>query len=138
MIIWTKGADGQWSYDYQVFDKWVNFMMGLGVKKMINCYSIVPWNNEIHYKDAATGKFVDVVAKPGTPEFTTFWEPFLKDFAKHLKEKGWLEITNIALDERNKDEMGAAFALIEKVAPGLNVAYADNQKHINAIRTAKT
>lgn len=128
MIIWTKEKDGGWSYDYQVFDKWVSFMMDLGIKKMINCYSIVPWNNEIHYKDAATGKFVDVVAKPGTPEFTTMWEPFLKDFAKHLQQKGWLEITNIALDERNKDEMGAAFALIEKVAPSLGVAYADNQK----------
>ncbi|MGX5819276.1 glycoside hydrolase domain-containing protein [Chitinophaga lutea] len=128
MIIWTKEKDGSWSYDYRVFDKWVSFMMDLGVKKMINCYSIVPWNNEIHYKDAATGKFVDVVAKPGTEVFATMWAPFLKDFAKHLKEKGWLEITNIALDERNKDEMGAAFALIEKVAPGLGVAYADNQK----------
>jgi hypothetical protein len=128
MIIWTKEKDGSWSYNYDVFDKWVSFMMGLGIKKMINCYSIVPWNNEIHYKDAATGKFVDVVAKPGTDTFAIMWEPFLKDFAKHLKQQGWLEITNIALDERNKDEMGAAFALIERVAPELGVAYADNQK----------
>lgn len=128
MIIWTKEKDGNWSYDYRIFDKWVSFMMGLGVKKMINCYSIVPWNNEIHYKDAITGKFVNIVAKPGTTAFTEMWEPFLKDFAKHLQQKGWLEITNIALDERNKDEMGMAFALIEKVAPQLGVAYADNQK----------
>lgn len=128
MIVWTKEKDGSWSYDYRVFDKWVSFMMGLGVKKMINCYSIVPWNNEVHYKDATTGKFVNVVAKPGTKVFTDMWEPFLKDFAKHQQQKGWLEITNIALDERNKDEMGMAFALIEKVAPGLGIAYADNQK----------
>lgn len=128
MIIWTKEKNGSWSYDYRVFDKWVAFMMGLGVKKMINCYSIVPWNNEIHYKDASTGKLVNVVAKPGTEMFTLMWEPFLKDFAKHLQQKGWLEITNIALDERNKEDMGIAFALIERVAPGLGVAYADNQK----------
>ncbi|MDV4032257.1 hypothetical protein CMT49_09110 [Elizabethkingia anophelis] len=128
MIIWTKEKDGSWSYDYTVFDKWVSFMMDLGIKKMINCYSIVPWNNEIHYKDAATGKFVDVVAKPGTDEFTKIWEPFLKDFVKHQKKKGWLKITNIALDERDKNEMGAAFALIKKVAPELGVSYADNQQ----------
>ncbi|WP_341837171.1 glycoside hydrolase domain-containing protein [Chitinophaga pollutisoli] len=128
MIIWTKEKDGSWSYNYQVFDKWVAFMMDLGIKKMINCYSIVPWNNEIHYKDAATGKFVNVVAKPGTPAFTEMWEPFLKDFVRHLRQKGWLEITNIALDERNKDEMGLAFALIEKASPALSVSYADNQK----------
>ena len=128
MIIWTKETDGSWSYDYRNFDKWVSFMMDLGIKKMINCYSIVPWNNEIHYKDATTGEFVNVVAIPGTEEFTTMWEPFLKDFAKHLQEKGWLEITNIALDERKKEEMGAAFALIERVAPSLGVAYADNKE----------
>ncbi|WP_090392966.1 DUF4091 domain-containing protein [Niabella drilacis] len=128
MIIWTKEKNGRWSYDYRVFDKWVSFMMGLGIKKMINCYSIVPWNNEIHYKDAATGKFVDVVAKPGTPAFTQMWEPFLKDFVRHLQQKGWLEITNIALDERNKEEMGLAFDLIEKASPALSVSYADNQK----------
>lgn len=128
MIIWTKQTDGSWSYDYRIFDKWVSLMMDLGVKKMINCYSIVPWNNEIHYKEAATGKFINVVAKPGTTLFTELWSPFLKDFAKHLKKKGWLKITNIALDERKKEEMEAAFALIKKEAPMLGVAYADNQK----------
>lgn len=128
MIIWTKEKNGSWSYNYQVFDKWVSFMMGLGITKMINCYSIVPWNNEIHYKDAATGKFVNVMAKPGTPAFTEMWEPFLKDFVSHLRQKGWLEITNIALDERNKEEMGLAFALIEKASPSLSVSYADNRK----------
>ncbi|GAA4143766.1 DUF4091 domain-containing protein [Sphingobacterium kyonggiense] len=128
MIIWTKEKDGSWSYNYDAFDKWVSFMLDLGIKKSINCYSIVPWNNEIHYKDAQTGEFVNVVAKPGTEIFTSLWTPFLKDFSKHLKAKGWLEMTNIALDERNKEEMGAAFDLIEKVAPGLGVAYADNQQ----------
>lgn len=32
MIIWTKEKDGSWSYDYTVFDKWVSFMMDLGIK----------------------------------------------------------------------------------------------------------
>src|SRR5690606_20002385 len=49
MIVWTKHADGSWSYDYTVFDRWVNFMMDLGIQDMINCYSLLPWNNEIHY-----------------------------------------------------------------------------------------
>nr|WP_202863979.1 glycoside hydrolase domain-containing protein [Ereboglobus luteus] len=69
MIIWTKHPDGTWEYDFKAFDRWVEFMMGLGVNKMINCYSMLPWNNMLHYKDAATGKFVDVKADPGTPNF---------------------------------------------------------------------
>ncbi|WP_246512595.1 DUF4091 domain-containing protein [Sphingobacterium tabacisoli] len=128
MIIWKKKTDGSWQYDYTVFDRWVTLMMDLGVKKMINCYSIIPWNNMIHYKDEATGKFVDVEAKPGTAVFEEMWAPFLTDFSTHLKAKGWLSITNIAMDEREADQMEAAFALLKKIAPELGVSYADNQK----------
>lgn len=128
MITWTKNADGSWTYDYAVFDRWVQFMTDLGVKDMINCYSIIPWNNEIHYKDASKGEFVNVVAKPGTAVFDELWTPFLKDFVGHLKTKGWLEKTNIAIDEREREQMDAAFALLNKVAPEIGISYADNQK----------
>ena len=99
MIVWTKNTDSSWTYDYSVFDRWVGFMMKLGIKKMINCYSMIPWNNELRYYDAATGKNVNISAKPGTKEFVELWTPFLTDFRKHLAEKGWLKITNIAMDE---------------------------------------
>lgn len=128
MIVWTKKKDGTWSYDYTIFDKWVSFMMDLGVKKMINCYSIIPWNNMIHYKDEVTGKFIDVEAKPGTAVFEEMWTPFLKDFVTHLEAKKWLEITNIAIDEREPKQMEAAFKLLKNVSPKLGVSYADNQK----------
>ncbi|MFS0491466.1 glycoside hydrolase domain-containing protein [Leadbetterella byssophila] len=126
MIIWEKKADGTWAYDYKVFDRWVQFMLDLGIKKMINCYSIIPWNNEIHYLDG--GQWVNVKAEPGTPIFEELWSPFLKDFVQHLRERGWLEITNIAMDERTRVQMDAAFQLLQKVAPELGVAYADNHK----------
>lgn len=127
MIKWTKQSDGTWKYDYRVFDRWVQFMMDLGVTKMLNCYSIIPWNNEIHYFDATKNEVVNVVAKPGTPEFEGHWTPFLKDFVLHLKSKGWLEITNIAIDERTKEEVDGALKLLQKVSPELGVSYADNQ-----------
>jgi len=128
MIKWTKNADGTWQYDYTIFDKWVNFMMDLGVKKMINCYSIVPWNNELHYKDGKTAEMVTVKADPGTKIFEEIWTPFLTDFKKHLKEKGWLDITNIAMDERSPKEMKATLSLLQNVAPELGISLADNHK----------
>jgi len=128
MITWHKQKNGKWKYDYHIFDKWVQFMMDLGINKMINCYSIVPWNNEIHYIDEKTGELVNVIAKPGTPVFEELWTTFLEDFVKHLDKKGWLYITNIALDERSREEMDNAFALLKKIAPKLGVSYADNQK----------
>lgn len=128
MIIWTKHVDGSWSYDYTVFDRWVQFMMDMGINKMINCYSIIPWNNEIHYKDEASGEFVNVNADPGTPVFKEFWGSFLVNFSKHLEAKGWLDIANISMDERDKESLDAAFQLIDSVAPRLGVSFADNKK----------
>lgn len=128
MIIWTKNEDNTWSYDYTVFDKWVSFMIDLGIDKMINCYSLLPWNNELEYFDAATDSIITVVADPGTVVFKELWAPFLTDFTKHLTEKGWLEITNIAMDERSLEMMSEAVKLLEEYAPNLGISLADNHK----------
>ena len=127
MIVWKKNADGAWSYDYTVFDRWVELMTGLGIDHTINCYSMLPWNNELHYRDGVTGRFVDVTADPGTPAFEELWVPFLTDFTGHLREKGWLGRTNIAMDERSPEEMTDALDLLRKTAPELGIAMADNK-----------
>ncbi|MDL2223191.1 DUF4091 domain-containing protein [Bacteroidales bacterium OttesenSCG-928-M11] len=128
MIVWNKNIDGTWTYDYTIFDRWVEFMMNIGVRKMINCYSMAPWNNELHYWDVKTQKLITVVAKPGSEEFEEMWGTFLPDFVKHLKQKAWLEITNIAMDERSPEAMEATLSTLEKYAPELGVALADNHK----------
>ena len=128
MIVWTKNTDGTWMYDYSVFDRWVELMMRLGVTKMINCYSMIPWNNELRYFDVASDSFIDVSAKPGSKEFIALWTPFLSDFRNHLSEKGWLGITNIAMDERSPEDMKATLELLQRVAPEFGVSLADNHK----------
>lgn len=128
MIRWTKRADGSWSYDYQIFDRWVEMMLSIGIDKMINCYSMVPWNCELEFFDEAKGEVVTVVAKPSTPLFDEMWGPFLADFKRHLAEKGWLAITNIAMDERAPEDMDAAVEVLKKYAPEMNFALADNHK----------
>lgn len=128
MIVWTKKANGSWVYDYTIFDQWVQFMMDLGIDKVINCYSMIPWNNEIHYRDEKTNQLINVSAKPGSREFTQLWTPFLKSFREHVREKGWLEKTNIAMDERSPEDMKATLDLLKKVAPEFGVALADNHK----------
>lgn len=59
MIKWTKKRNGQWEYDYSIFDKWIEFMMSFGIKKFINCYSMIPWNLKFYYFDEASGKKAD-------------------------------------------------------------------------------
>jgi hypothetical protein len=128
MIVWTKNEDASWTYDYTIFDKWINFMLNLGIKNMINCYSMAPWNNELHYRDAKSGNMITVKADPGTKEFTEMWSPFLKDFVRHLDANKWLKITNIAMDERPPVVMDEILRLLQKVAPELGVALADNHQ----------
>lgn len=128
MISWTKKSEGGWQYDYTVFDNWVEFMMDLGIKSQINCYSMVPWGNQLYYFDEKTGEEVKIIAEPGTEGYADLWIPFLRDFITHLEQKGWKEITRIAMDERAPAEMQAMLKLLNETAPGLGVALADNHK----------
>lgn len=126
MIVWRRLADGGWEYDFSVFDRWVEFMTASGIDESINCYSLLPWNNGLHYVDDTTGETVDVAAAPGTPQFREMWTPFLEAFSDHLRDKGWLGKTNIAMDERSDADMAAAAELLEEAAPELGIALADN------------
>lgn len=128
MIVWTKKTDGGWKYDTTVFDRWVRFMMDLGIDRQINCYSMLPWTSELWYVDEASGREIQVEAEPGSKTFTDLWTPFLKDFRSHLGKMGWIGITNIAMDERGAEEMQILLSLLEEHAPELGIALADNTK----------
>lgn len=114
MIGKTKSIDGQWKYDYTVFDRWVEFMMACGVDEQIDCYTVVPWRLQFDYYDQATNTVKNISTEIGTKEYNDYWLPFLTDFAAHLKAKGWFERTAIAMDERPREAMNAAEAIIRK------------------------
>lgn len=126
MVMRVKKLDGSWEYDYAVFDKWVEFMMSVGIDRQINCYSMIPWKLSFRYYEQASDGMKFVNAQVGTPEYREFWFPFLIDFARHLKEKGWFEITTIAMDERPVAQMQKAIALIREADPAYKIALAGN------------
>ena len=137
MIIWTEKADGTWSYDYTAFDKYVEVMMALGVKKQINCYSMLPWNYRLAWYVEASNSFRETTCHPTSPVFEKMWGPFLTDFVKHLTEKGWLEITNIAADERAPEDMEVVINVMNKYAPQLGFAMADNHASYRRIQNVR-
>ena len=114
MIGKTKTLEGTWKYDYTVFDKWVEFMMGLGIDKQIDCYTLIPWHAQFDYYDMATNSVKYVKSAPGTQVYDDFILPFLRDFAAHLKAKGWFSRTCIAMDERPTDQLRAAYATMKR------------------------
>ena len=126
MVMRVKRLDGSWTYDYTVFDRWVEFMMSMGIDREINCYSMIPWKLSFRYYDQASDGMKFIQAKVGSAEYRAFWLPFLVDFARHLKDKGWFGKTTIAMDERPMDQMHKAKSLIREADPGFKVALAGN------------
>jgi hypothetical protein len=127
MIMKKKNLDGTWEYDYTVFDKWIEFMRNdIGIKMQINCYTMIPWALTFDYFDQATNKVKYVNAKPGDAAYADYWIPFLKDFSKHLRQKGWFDVTTIAMDERPMEAMKEAIKVIKAADPQFKVSLAGN------------
>lgn len=124
MITCIKRLDGSWSYDYAVFDRWVEFMMSVGVTGQIHCFSMVPWRMSFEYFDQATNRMQKVSCKATDQAYSDFWLPLLSAFANHLKDKGWFEKTYIAMDERPRESMQAAYNIIRASDPNWKIALA--------------
>ena len=126
MVTWMKKLDGTWAFDFAVFDKWVQFMMDLGVKKEIGCYSMVPWALSFQYLDQASNSMKVAHTEPGEPAYNEMWTAMLKAFSKHLKEKGWFNITHIAMDERSIEVMRKTLKIIRQADPDFKISMAGN------------
>lgn len=125
MILRMKNLDGSWSFDYTVFDKWVDFMMNdVGIDQQINCYTMIPWALTFDYFDLATNRTQFIEAKPGEAAYTDYWGSFLKDFSRHLREKGWFDKTTIAMDERPMKDMQEAIKVIKASDPEYKISLA--------------
>jgi len=124
MVKWTKKKDGTWNFDYTLFDTYVNLAMECGITGQINCYSMVPITNKFTWFDEKSADTVVVEAIPGTDEYAALLTGFLADFRSHLKDKGWLEKTFLALDEREETEMKNLFEFLKETAPEFKISMA--------------
>lgn len=125
MVRWVRGKDGVMRYDYSILDKWLHFMHDeIGIREQISCYSMLPWHLSIKYYDEANGETAIMKAEPGKPEFEAVWAPFLRDFHRHMQEKGWAEKTCIAIDERPDHMVREAMRLVRENAPAFRIASA--------------
>lgn len=127
MVTRIKKIDGTWEYDYNVFDKWVSFMLNeVGIKDMISCYTMIPWALSFDYYDEATNRVQFIEAKPGDKTYTEYWGLFLKDFSRHLRQKGWFDKTAISMDERPMEAMREAIKVIKEADPEFKITLAGN------------
>lgn len=126
MVTWMKNLDGEWEFRFDIFDRWVEFMMSCGIDRQINCYSMVPWKLSFQYFDQATDSMKSIEAAPGEKEYNELWLSMLRAFSAHLREKGWFDICTIAMDERPVDIMLKTISVIRQADPELKISLAGN------------
>ena len=126
MILRYKRIDGTWQYNFDIFDRYVAFMFDCGIDRQISCYTIIPWEERYQYFDEATNSHQYVKAELNSEAYKAYWTPFFEAFVKHLQEKGWLDKTVIAMDERPADRMRQAIAYLNEIAPSLKIGLAGN------------
>ena len=124
MVRWTRRADGSWSHDFSRFDTYVRLAMSCGIDRQINCFSMVPVENRVSWFDEASGRTMSATLVPGTEPYESVWRSFLAAFTAHLRRRGWLGKTAIALDEREEDEMRKLVEFVKREAPELKIAMA--------------
>ncbi|MGT2772190.1 YSIRK signal domain/LPXTG anchor domain surface protein [Streptococcus marimammalium] len=139
MIKWTKEINGEFSFDYTDFDKWVTFADSLGLADKIVGYSMIPWGNKVTYLDKATNQKAFVEVPVTSRDYATVWRPFLNSLVAHLDEKGWFDRFYVGIDERPNMEL--AFGLIDSVKnkedKTLKIAAAANHFSGNFASTAE-
>ncbi|MBR4652513.1 MAG: DUF4838 domain-containing protein [Kiritimatiellae bacterium] len=127
MVGYRKDASGRCSFDFSLFDEYVEFARKCGIGPQIHCYTPVHWGGhkgECRYVDSASGETKSVACVPGDTAWREYWRPLLVALEKHAREKGWLGDVYLAMDEVPVEcsEMAARF--IAETAPGLKLAMA--------------
>ena len=124
MVEWLRHPDGQWTFDYSIFDKYVELAQSCGLNKAITIYSPLPWLNKFRYLDVETGDYVIAFWPPDSSEFKQIWTVFLSDLKRHLIEKGWFEKTYIGINENGFEETFAAADFVKRHDPAWKTTYA--------------
>lgn len=124
MIEWIKQIDGEWRFDYQIFDEYVSLAMSCGIDKAITIYTAIPWGNRFRYLDEKSGDYIYVSWAPESNEFKKMWNIFLTDLKFHLETKGWLDITYIGINENPLEQTLEAIKTIKSHDKCWRITYA--------------
>lgn len=124
MIEWVKHKNGYWSFDYKIFDQYVQLCLDLGIDDAITIYTPVPWETRFRYLDEASGKYVYEKWAPSSSTFSQHWNVFLTDLKMHLQKKGWLEKCFLGINENPLQQTLDAIRVIRKHSAEWKITYA--------------
>jgi len=105
MVRWLKQADGSWTYDFSVLDRYLDVYARSAGKPGVICLNIWGyWRKQDKQPKAplavtvvdASGSTTSMQQPPyGTPENEAFWKPVLTELRKRLEKRGWFDVTAV-------------------------------------------
>ena len=119
----VKNTSGKYSYDFTNFDKWVNFMMGIGITKQITVFGMATLNYRMYYFDEDSNKVTYFQQGVNGAQYKQFWSSYLKAFEQHLKEKGWFNITTLGFSEKNPDVLVPLINFIKSIDNNWKISF---------------
>ncbi len=128
MIRWQKDDDGNWHFDYSVYDRYVKWNMAHGIDAEIECHSLLPCKNqqpELAWFDSRN-QFHTCRTTFDAPDYRNAWRVFLTDFMAHNRAMGWEKLITICpYDEpANPESFISAAKLIREYAPEARITAA--------------
>jgi len=124
MIEWVKQKNGNWKFDYKIFDQYVQLCLDLGIDDAITIYTPVPWETRFRYLNEANGKYLYEKWAPSSDTFSLNWNIFLTDLKSHLQKKGWLEKSYLGINENPLQQTLDAIKVIRKHSADWKITYA--------------
>ena len=122
MITWLLDGSGKWSFDYTVFDRFVEACFKHGIDRRIDAFSLSPFNHktdrrEIVYRHKETNASDTLYYDQFAPEYKEVWKAFLRDFETHLASKDWLSKTYLSFDESPHEVIESILDIVGDSAP---------------------
>lgn len=119
----VKTKTGQWTYDYTNFDKWIGFMIDIGINKQITIFGMATLNSRMYYFDEDSNKVVNFQQGVYGAAYKEFWSSYLKAVGAHLKQKGWFDITTIGFSEKPPDVTTALINFIKSIDNNWKISF---------------
>jgi hypothetical protein len=124
MIEWIKKKNGNWQFDYKIFDQYVQLAIDAGIDKAITIYTPIPWGDRFRFIDEATGNYITEQWQATSAIFKTNWNIFLTDLKKHLESKGWMTKTFLGINENAMEQTLSAIKVIRDHSKQWKITYA--------------
>jgi len=123
--VWEDLETPQFEFDYSSVDRFIELCLAAGIDQTIQCWSPVMMPHRdysvITYQDTVARQIKKLRVEAGTPDYERVWSQFARSFESHFREKGWLELTTLGLDEISTENLDTIVPIFQNIAPDLSL-----------------